>query len=84
MKVEIILKGEKEININMAQDAVDAVDVMLKTIAKTYGIKNCYIITPLLRQQKLIHRIMEHWCHGYGSTYNESRKVALDIVKVKS
>ena len=50
--------------------------------AKTYGINACYIVTPLVSQQRLIYRIIEHWVSGYGAQYNISRKEALDIIRV--
>ncbi|MGA1868687.1 MAG: RNA methyltransferase [bacterium] len=49
---------------------------------KTFGVKNFFIITPLLRQQKLIETIINHWRQGYGATYNPTRGVALETIYI--
>ena len=50
--------------------------------AKTYGIKNFYVVTPLLDQQALVERITAHWTQGYGSRYNPDRKKALELIRI--
>ena len=47
---------------------------------RTFGVKKFFIITPLLRQQKLVETIISHWKEGYGATYNPTRGVALEII----
>jgi hypothetical protein len=54
----------------------------LSRAARTYGVKRYYIITPLLDQQVLAGRILEHWKVGYGAGYNPHRKEALELVRV--
>ncbi len=56
----------------------------LSRVARTYGVQRLYIITPLLDQQKLASRILEHWQRGYGAKYNPHRKEALELVRVCS
>ncbi|MFH0925695.1 MAG: RNA methyltransferase [bacterium] len=56
----------------------------ISRVAKTYGIKAFYIVTPLIKQQELIQRIIEHWISGYGAKYNETRKEAFDVIRVES
>jgi tRNA (guanine37-N1)-methyltransferase len=54
----------------------------LSRLAKTYGVKRLYVITPLEDQQDLAERVIRHWTEGYGATYNPNRKEALELVKV--
>jgi hypothetical protein len=50
--------------------------------AKTYGARTLYIVTPLLDQQELVHRIVSHWTDGVGGRYNPDRKAALSLIRV--
>lgn len=54
----------------------------LSRVARTYGMKGFYIVTPLQDQQRLAERILEHWKVGYGARYNPNRKEALEGVRV--
>jgi len=54
----------------------------LSRLARTYGAKRLFIITPLNDQHTLAERISEHWTSGYGAGYNIHRKEALEILKV--
>ena len=46
-------------------------------LACTYGIPACYIVTPLLDQQALAHRLIQHWCDGIGKVLHPDRERAL-------
>ncbi len=48
----------------------------------TYGIKACYIVTPLKDQQALAQRLMAHWIEGKGGEILPERREALKILKV--
>ncbi len=50
--------------------------------ARTYGAKGLYIVNPVKALQKLAAKIIDHWEVGYGSTYNETRKDALALVRL--
>jgi len=50
--------------------------------AKTYGVKNFYVVTPLKDQQVLAQRIIAHWIDGSGAVYNPARRRALETIKV--
>jgi len=50
--------------------------------ARTYGVKGFYVVNPIKALHKLAARITDHWMHGYGSTYNETRKEALALVRL--
>src|SRR5436190_21423527 len=48
--------------------------------ARTYGVKRYFVVTPVRTLQALAEKILDHWQHGYGSVYNETRKDALALV----
>jgi hypothetical protein len=56
----------------------------ISRICRTYAVGTFYVVTPLLTQQKLVDRIIEHWLKGYGAQYNPTRKEALLKTCVKS
>jgi hypothetical protein len=51
-------------------------------LAKTYGVKTFFVITPLKDQQELAGRVLRHWTVGYGAEYNRTRKEALELMSV--
>jgi hypothetical protein len=54
----------------------------LSRLARTYGVKRFFVITPLTDQQELAERIVRHWTAGYGARYNPSRKEALELMTI--
>lgn len=48
----------------------------------TFGINLCYIVTPLTRQREIAEKLIDHWIHGYGATYNPARGEALQKVRI--
>ncbi len=54
----------------------------LSRLARTYGAKKFFVITPLEDQQQLAERIIRHWKSGYGAQYNQDRKEAFECVVV--
>ena len=50
--------------------------------ARTFGVDNFYIITPLKAQQDLINRLVRHWQVGYGAQYNPTRRDAFQKVSI--
>ncbi len=51
--------------------------------ARTYGVRKFYVVTPVKALQRLALKIITHWEQGYGSQYNETRKEALSLVRLK-
>ena len=49
---------------------------------RTYGVDGFYVVNPVTTLQKLAAKIIDHWEHGYGSTYNDTRKEALALVRL--
>ena len=54
----------------------------LSRLARTYGVKRFFVITPLDNQQKLAERILHHWTDGYGAKYNSDRKEAIELIEI--
>ncbi len=50
--------------------------------SRTFGADRYYLVTPVAEQQGLVTRIVNHWRHGWGATYNPKRKAALELVTV--
>jgi hypothetical protein len=53
-------------------------------IGRTFGVLRFYVVTPLADQQTLVHRIVDHWCAGYGADYNPHRGQALTRIRTCS
>lgn len=51
--------------------------------AKTYGVRAFYVATPTRALRILAAKILEHWDTGFGSTYNVTRKAALELVALE-
>lgn len=52
--------------------------------ARTYGVGRFYLVTPVAEQRLLVDRILDHWCKGFGATYNPHRAEALELVEAVS
>lgn len=51
--------------------------------ARTYGVKQLYVVTPLEDQKELTKKIISHWTSGTGSVVNPKRRQALELITVK-
>ncbi len=70
-------------NYDRIASAITTLDIHdLARLAKTYGVRRLFIVTPLDGQQNLVRRILGHWIDGYGGQYNRYRKEALELVCV--
>lgn len=50
--------------------------------ARTYGLANYFIVTPLVDQQKIVQRLLDFWQEGPGVDYNQERHEAVSQVQV--
>ena len=50
---------------------------------KTFNVEKFYIINPVESQRNIAKRIVKHWKEGFGSTYNENRRQAFELVDIK-
>ena len=54
----------------------------LARMARTFGVRGYYIVTPVSQQRSLVRRITSHWIEGEGSSYNPTRAEAFTLVRV--
>ena len=54
----------------------------ISRVAKTYGVRAFYIVTPLEDQRELVERIISHWTEGVGARYNPDRSEALRLIRI--
>src|SRR5579872_522123 len=80
MHDEVLIGPEKQVGTSSVM-SIDIHD--LARSSSTYGIKNYFIVTPLIDQQKIIKTFLEFWHEGPGVEYRENRHVALKIVDVQ-
>ncbi len=50
--------------------------------SSTYGMKQFFIVTPLIDQQKIIKKFFSFWRSDSGIAYNANRNEALNVVSV--
>ncbi len=63
--------------------AVTNLDVHdMARLCATYGLKRCFVVTPVHAQQALVQRILDHWTLGPGAKRIPDRAVALGRVHV--
>ena len=51
-------------------------------LARTFGVRGYYVCTPIPTLHRLVERIILHWEEGPGAAYNETRKAALELVRM--
>jgi hypothetical protein len=51
--------------------------------ARTYGLSQYYLVTPITAQQQLAQTIADFWIDGAGLTRNRDRATAMDLVNVQ-
>lgn len=66
---------------NTSVTSIDMHDIARS--AKTYGIKQYFIVTELLDQQKIVRKLLDFWQTGGGVEYNASRHQAVRQVELK-
>lgn len=53
-------------------------------VSKTYGIQSFFIVHPLSAQRDLACEIINHWREGYGAIFNQSRREAFELIRLKA
>ena len=65
-------------NKNVVATSVTNFDIHdISRVARTYGVKKFYIVTPIDAQKWFVDRIIHFWKHGTGASYNKTRNEAL-------
>jgi len=52
-------------------------------VARTYGVRRFYVVTPLHDQQAVVKKIVSHWLEGPGGGYNPARRQALSLIRLQ-
>jgi len=56
----------------------------ISRVARTYDVRQYFVITPLEDQKELVERVQRHWTEGYGAEYNRNRKEAIELISISS
>jgi tRNA (guanine37-N1)-methyltransferase len=76
-----VLVGESKIDGFTSVTSIDIHDIARSS--KTYGIKQFFIVTPLVDQQKIVSKMLSFWKEGIGFDYNQCRYNAIQIVSLQ-
>ncbi len=77
MHTDVNLKGDRAGSTSVA--SLDIHDTA--RACATYGIKNYFIVCPLVDQQEIVRTFLNFWGSEQGTKYNPSRQKAVSIVK---
>jgi len=77
-----VLVGPERIEGSTSVTSIDIHDIA--RAAKTFGVKQFFIVTPLKDQQKIVQKLLDFWQKGVGIGYNPKRHEALKNVQVVS
>lgn len=77
---DVLIGQEKKIG-TTSVTSIDIHDIARSS--QTYGIKNFFIVTPLLDQQRIVQTLLDFWHTENGITYNKNRHEALRAVELK-
>lgn len=75
-----VLTGPKYVEGTTSVMSIDIHDVARS--ATTYGMKQFFLVTPLVDQQKIIAKFFSFWGSDAGIAYNQNRHEALKVVRV--
>lgn len=71
-------------NFNVIATAITNYDLHdISRSAKTFGVKNYFIIHHVKGQLDMVHKIMDFWESSVGKNYNAYRTQAFDIVEIR-
>jgi tRNA (guanine37-N1)-methyltransferase len=80
-----VLVSEDKINTKVGTTSVTSLDIHdIARSALTYGLKNYFIVTPLVDQQAIVKTLLGFWQEGPGISYNNYRHDALNHVILES
>ncbi|MCX5925320.1 MAG: hypothetical protein NT124_03440 [Candidatus Dependentiae bacterium] len=77
---DVLIGGER----GVGTTSVTSID--LHDIARscaTYGVKEFFVVTPLLDQKRIVKKLLDFWCSDNGIMYNKSRHRAVKLVTVQ-
>ena len=75
-----VLIGEARVPGVTSVTSIDIHDIARSS--KTYGIKEFFMVTPLVDQQKIVQKMLGFWKEGIGFEYNRCRYDAIQLVQL--
>lgn len=79
MHADVMVRGSDQVG-TTSVTSIDIHDIARS--AKTYGLEQFFIVTPLRDQQHIVTTLLDFWQKGAGFEYNESRFEALKQVNL--
>jgi len=74
------VRGQDGATVTSAITNIDVHD--LARSARTYGLSDCFIVSPITAQRDLVLKICEHWREGSSGKRIPDRKIALELVRI--
>ncbi|MCX5922280.1 MAG: tRNA (guanosine(37)-N1)-methyltransferase TrmD [Candidatus Dependentiae bacterium] len=76
-----VLIGEDK---QLGTTSVTSIDIHdIARASKSYGVRQFFIVTPLLDQQRIVRTLLDFWQTGVGIDYNRHRHEAVNAVDIK-
>lgn len=83
MHTEVVIKDNGENK--EGTTSVTSLDIHdIARSARTYGLKDYFVVTKLVDQQKVVQRLLDFWKTGAGPEYNPERFEAVQLVHLRS
>jgi len=76
-----VLIGQDRVLGTTSVTSIDIHDIA--RASKTYGVKNFFVVTPLIDQKKIVQTLLDFWQTGVGIDYNRHRHDAVNMVKIQ-
>ncbi|MBN2267015.1 MAG: tRNA (guanosine(37)-N1)-methyltransferase TrmD [Candidatus Babeliaceae bacterium] len=65
------------------ESSVTSIDIHdIARSSRTFGMKNYFIVTPLIDQQKIVDKLLGFWQAGEGVSYNPLRHEAVSLARL--
>ncbi len=78
MHTQVMLPDSRE-----GETSVTSIDIHdIARASSTYGLKEYFLVTPLLDQQKIITTLLDFWMSPEGTAYNKQRQEAVSKVRI--
>jgi len=82
MHYEVLVRESEDKTGTTSVTSLDIHDIARS--AKSFGLKNYFIVTPLVDQQKIVQKMIDFWNSDVGKGYNKCRFEAVKQVMLKS
>ncbi len=81
MHCDVLIGDEKKAGCTSVT-SIDLHDISRSS--STYGVRNFFVVTPLLDQQKIVQKLVDFWCSDHGVKYNKNRHQAVQLLSIKN